>query len=173
MMATTRPISEMMPLARANADEVERLLDVAFGTDRHGRTAYRIRAGMMAIPELSFAAFERGHLVGSLQCWPIALTPPDGAPVPLVLIGPVAVAPERQRAGIGRALMVTMLDAADAIGADPQVLIGDPEYYGRFFGFSAEATTGWDVPGPVERHRLLARASGRILPEFGMLGPRA
>jgi len=172
MMATTRPISEMMPLVRADADEVERLLDVAFGTDRHGRTAYKLREGMAAIPELSFAAFERGHLVGSLQCWPIALTPSDGAPLPLVLVGPVAVAPDRQRSGIGRALMVTLLDAADAIGADPQVLIGDPEYYGRFFGFSADATASWNVPGPVERHRLLARASGRSLPEFGTLGPR-
>ncbi len=40
---------------------------------------------------------------------------------------------------------------------DPQVLIGDPEYYGRFFGFAADQTGRWDLPGPFERRRLLAR----------------
>jgi predicted N-acetyltransferase YhbS len=50
------------------------------------------------------------------------------------------------------------------------VLIGDPEYYGRF-GFTAEATAGWEVPGPVERRRLLARTA-HPLPRHGMLGPR-
>jgi len=172
MTATTRPISEMTPLARADAGDVERLLDIAFGTDRHKRTAYKLRAGMLPIPGLSFAAFERGALVGSLQCWPVALTTPEGVQVPLILVGPVAVVPERQKAGIGRALMVTMLDAADAARAEPQVLIGDPEYYGRFFGFTAEQTGGWELPGPVERHRLLARTDGRALPAHGMLGPR-
>ena len=172
MMATTRPISEMTPLARADASDVERLLDIAFGTDRHMRTAYKLRAGMMPIPGLSFAAFERGHLVGSLQCWPITLTTPEGESFPLVLVGPVAVVPERQKSGIGRALMVTMLDAADATRSEPQVLIGDPEYYGRFFDFTAEPTGGWELPGPVERHRLLARTDGRALPAKGMLGPR-
>jgi predicted N-acetyltransferase YhbS len=173
MIAATRPISEMTPLARADAGDVERLLDIAFGTDRHKRTAYALRAGMLPIPALSFAAFERGVLIGSLQCWPIALTTPAGEAMPLILVGPVAVVPERQRSGIGRALMVTMLDAADATRAEPQVLIGDPEYYGRFFGFTAESTGGWELPGPVDRHRLLARTDGRLLPAHGMLGPRA
>ena len=31
---------------------VEALLDAAFGTDRFGRTAYRIRAGVDAVPAL-------------------------------------------------------------------------------------------------------------------------
>jgi predicted N-acetyltransferase YhbS len=51
------------------------------------------------------------------------------------------------------------------------MLIGDPDYYGRFFGFSAERTARWNAPGPVERHRLLAR--GDAVPDAsGMLGPR-
>jgi predicted N-acetyltransferase YhbS len=69
-------------------------------------------------------------------------------------------------------MMERMLAAAEASGADPLVLIGDPEYYGRFFGFTTEATGGWELPGPVERHRLLARTGGRLLPKTGMLGPR-
>jgi predicted N-acetyltransferase YhbS len=85
----------------------------------------------------------------------------------------VAVAPDLQKGGVGRAMMQRLIDTADATGADPLVLIGDPEYYGRFFGFDAAATGRWTVPGPVERRRLLARVpSGVTLPAEGHLGPR-
>ena len=51
-------------------------------------------------------------------------------------------------------------------------MIGDPDYYGRFWGFTADATGGWTLPGPFEAHRLLARgATPAVLPEKGMLGP--
>ncbi len=152
------------PLSHADPDAVEVLLDAAFGADRHGRTAYRIRAGMIAVPALSFAAFNGAALVGTLQSWPVEV---GGAP--LVLVGPVAVDPAVQRGGIGRLLMTALIDAA---GDTAMAMIGDPEYYGRFFGFTADATGSWDVPGPVERHRLLARHAGD-LPTRGMLGPRA
>ena len=49
-------------------------------------------------------------------------------------------------------------------------LIGDPEYYGRFFGFDSARTGGWRLPGPVERRRLLARGPGVPAGE-GDLGP--
>jgi len=152
------------PLAHAAPAAVEDLLDAAFGPDRHMRTAYRIRAGTAAIAELSFAAFDGDALVGTLQSWPVAV---DDAPV--VLVGPVAVRPDAQRGGIGRTLMQALIDAAPNT---PMAMIGDPEYYGRFFGFTADATAGWDVPGPVERHRLLARNTTG-LPAAGMLGPQA
>ena len=160
------------PIAEVEPQAVEQLLDRAFGPDRHERTAYRIRAGMPAIPRLSFAAFEQDALVGTIQCWPILFDGDDGRDVPLVMVGPVAVEPARQRDGIGRDLMLCALNAAVATGeADSLMLIGDPEYYGRFFGFSGDRTGGWRVPGPVEQRRLLAL--GNAVPEGpGMLGPR-
>jgi predicted N-acetyltransferase YhbS len=154
---------QIAPLSAADPHAVETLLDAAFGPDRFTRTAYRIREGMQAIPALSFAALEGNKLVGSLQSWPAAL-----GDTPVVLVGPVAVLPDVQRGGIGKALMTALIEAAPR---DPMVMIGDPEYYGRFFGFSADATQDWTVPGPVERHRLLARFNG-VLPARGMLGPR-
>ncbi len=163
----------LAPIAAAAPAAIEQLLDAAFGTDRHGRTAYRLRSGTEQIPALSLAAFESGELVGTIQCWPVELAAEDGRVAPMVLVGPVAVRPDRQKDGIGRMLMEAMLAAADAGHADALVLIGDPEYYERFFGFSADRTGGWDVPGPVERHRLLARLRGPApLPERGTLRPR-
>jgi predicted N-acetyltransferase YhbS len=163
----------LVPIDQVDARAVESLLDDAFGTDRHKRTAYRLREGMVAVPTLSFAALDdAGRLVGTLQSWPMQIATPEGEKVPLVLVGPVAVEPSHQRHGLGREMMQRMLAGADASGAAPQVLIGDPEYYGRFFGFTADATGLWELPGPFEHHRLLARANGRPLPARGILGPR-
>ncbi len=161
---------DIVPIAHVAEAAVEALLDHAFGTDRHGRTAYRLRAGTRAIPALSFAALDgAGALLGTIQSWPVRIG--DAA---LVMVGPVAVEPAVQRGGIGRALMQAMLDAADAGGWPPLMMIGDPEYYGRFFGFNADATGGWIVDGPVERHRLLARVrAGQTMPEAGEILPAA
>ena len=159
----------LSPLADADPNAVEALLDASFGADRRGRTAYKLRAGMQMIPDLSFAAWEEERMVGALQCWPIALYN-DAGETPLILVGPVAVDPERQQQGIGRAMMREALRQAD--GREALVLIGDPEYYGRHFGFIADQTANWELPGPFERRRLLARTGGRDLPYRGMLGPR-
>src|SRR3546814_4127980 len=89
----------------------------------------------------------------------------DGTVTPLVMVGPVAVRPDLQRGGHGRALMTHMLEAAEANADGALMMIGDPEYYGRFFGFTADATGAWDLPGPFEKRRLLARAvNGHALP---------
>jgi predicted N-acetyltransferase YhbS len=160
----------LVPIGEVSPAPVERLLDQAFGVDRHTRTAYRLRGGTEALPGLSFALVEDAALVGSIQCWPVRFRGDDGRTTDLVLVGPVAVTPGRQQGGLGRILMRATLEVADA--ADERLmLIGDPEYYGRFFGFTAAATAQWRLPGPVERHRLLARGNG--LPDgAGAIGPR-
>ncbi|RHW17913.1 N-acetyltransferase [Sphingomonas gilva] len=158
----------LAPLAAVTPDAIEALLDRAFGADRHGRTAYRLREGAMAIPALSFAAFDGGALAGTLQCWPVAL---DGEP--MVMVGPVAVEPARQNTGVGRAMMWAMLASAetDPFG-DVLMMVGDPDYYHQF-GFDASGTAGWRLPGPWEPHRLLARMTGdRARGLSGMLAPR-
>ena len=140
------------PLSGISADALNALLDDAFGADRHMRTAYLLRKGMVAINHLSFGILDEGELVASIQCWPVRVDKAE-----LILVGPVAVATHRQNA-------VTPQDA-------PMVMIGDPEFYGRF-GFEAEGTSGWTLPGPWEPRRLLLRNSDRLaLPTHGMLGP--
>jgi len=163
---------DIVPIADVASDRVELLLDQAFGAGRHERTAYRIRAGMPVIPEASFAALSGVRLLGTIQCWPIRFAGDDSNDVAMVQIGPVAVDPAHQHGGIGRLLTGHALDAAAAQDmADALTLIGDPEYYGRFFGFDASRTGLWRVPGPVERHRLLARGSA-VPDRAGMLAPR-
>lgn len=166
----------LIPLEAVDPAMIEEVLDRAFGPDRHARTAYRIREGMPWLPALSFAALDENDLlVGTIQCWPIALQTRDG-PVPLVMVGPVAVVPERQGEGFGIGLMSAMIAADAELAATgktalAQVLIGDADYYGRW-GFSSAMTGGWRCPGPYEQDRLLARGAAlAAMPAEGMLGP--
>jgi predicted N-acetyltransferase YhbS len=161
-----------VPIAAVDPAAVELLLDRAFGTDRHLRTAYTIRAGTLALPWLSFAAITDGAVIGTIQCWPVALSLDAGGIAPLTMVGPVAVDPLHQNAGIGHALMARSITAAQESGDDAALmLIGDPEYYTRFFGFSDARTGRWRLPGPVERRRLLARGAD-VPDKAGSLGPR-
>jgi predicted N-acetyltransferase YhbS len=156
----------LVPLGSVRANDVEKLLDEAFGANRHQRTAYLLRKGVPVIDFLSFAATDDGSVVGSIQCWPVSV-----GETPLILVGPVAVAPDRQGQGLGHRLMHAALAATKPTDA-PMVMIGDPEYYGRF-GFHAAGTAGWTLPGPWEPTRLLLRNLQAVpLPEKGFLGPR-
>jgi predicted N-acetyltransferase YhbS len=169
MDASTRTV---IPLANVEPAMIEEVLDRAFGTDRHGRTAYTIREGTKWLPALSFAALDAdGMLTGTIQAWPVALTDASGLAHPMIMVGPVAVLPEHQDQGYGRALMAALTGGLDPQARLPQVLIGDTAYYERF-GFTNVYTGGWRCPGPWEPARLMVRADDpSTLPEEGMLGP--
>lgn len=173
---TDLALATLIPLDQVDPAAVEHVLDLAFGPDRRGRTAYAIRQGTVWLPALSFAALDADDaLVGTIQAWPVALTDPAGRAHPLIMVGPVAILPGRQGQGFGRALMAAQKETIGTAAIDPaaplpQVLIGDQPYYGKF-GF-LEAPRGWRCPGPWDPDRLLVRgASPALLPPAGMLGP--
>lgn len=168
---------QLIPLLDALPDRIEALLDRAFGKDRRGRTAYDLRKGVEWIPAYSFGLIDDdGRLIGSIQCWPVALKQPGKTGVlhPLIMVGPVAIDPEMQSQGLGKRLMEASLAAIDVDPASPpQMMIGDPDYYGRFWSFHSDSTGGWTVGGPVERNRLLTRSrSGQAVPLKGRVVPR-
>ena len=166
-------MSNIVPLDSIDPALIEELLDRAFEPERHTRTAYKVREGTDWLPGLSFALLDEDEmLAGSIQCWPVALNTSDGRAHPMIMVGPVAVLPEHQGRGYGKALMIASLAALSPEAPLPQVMIGDPEYYGRFWGFSAEPTGGWTLPGPWEPRRLLVRCdNAAVLPREGKLGP--
>ena len=182
-MASTTPDNDntasLIPLTAVPEAMIEELLDRVFGEERHARTAYRVRAGMDWLTARSFAVLDADDmLVGTIQCFPVALVDRDTRALPMIMVGPVAVLPERQGEGFGQGLMAAMLDAEARLAADgqtplAQVLIGDADYYGRW-GFSAAMTGGWQCPGPYEPERLLARGPAlAAMPAEGMLAPWA
>ena len=163
----------IIPLDNVDPVLIEQLLDCAFEPERRQRTAYKVREGMDWLPALSFAALDGDEmLVGSIQCWPVALSDEHGRAHPMIMVGPVAVMPEHQGEGYGKALVSASLACIDSRAPLPQVMIGDPEYYGRFWGFTNQYTGGWNLPGPFDQPRLLVRCENpAVLPAKGMLGP--
>jgi putative acetyltransferase len=75
-------------------------------------------------------------------------------------LGPVSVAPEHQRRGIGSALVRAGLERIRSRGAAGCVLLGFPAYYGRF-GFRADSRLV--LEGAAAEH-FLALAFGSELP---------
>lgn len=71
----------------------------------------------------------------------------NGAPV--ALLGPLAVAPDWQRKGVGSALVREGLARVEAEGAAGVLVLGDPAYYRRF-GFEAGHGVGAPHPLPPE-----------------------
>lgn len=67
----------------------------------------------------------------------------------LALLGPLAVAPTRQRKGIGSALVKAGLQRLRQDGAKRVFVLGDPGYYGRF-GFRPDGDVTPPYALPVE-----------------------
>jgi len=129
----------------------EALLDEAFGTTRHRKTSERLRKGRLPAEGLSLTAADGKRIVGTARLWQVACA--SGQEI--LLLGPVAVAADCRSRGIGAALVRRALREAGKRGHGAIVLVGDAPYYGRF-GFTRDKTGALRLPGPFERHRLLA-----------------
>ena len=82
---------------------------------------------------ISLVTKDDGLLVGHVAFSPVCISNEDQGWFGL---GPVSVLPERQRKGIGSALIRKGLELLKERGARGCVLVGDPAYYSRF-GFRA------------------------------------
>ena len=101
-----------------------------------------LRAGEEWLPALSLVATHDGEITGHVLC-----TRAHVGDVPVPGLGPLSVRPDRQRQGVGTALMHAVLGAADALGEPLVALLGDPGYYARF-GFRPSTECGIAPPDP-------------------------
>ena len=102
---------------------------------------------------LALVAVKNEPIIGQVAFSPVTI---DGAKCGWYGLGPVAVAPERQRGGIGAALIERGLSQLEQNGAGGCVVLGDPAYYSRFgFGYDAQL----EYPGvpPEYFQRLVFR----------------
>ena len=144
----------MISLRQERASDVkarEVLLDKAFGDTRARKSSQRLRDGRLPAEGLSFIAADGKRVVGTARVWNVAC----GSGQPALLLGPVAVAGDCRSRGIGAALVRRAVEDARRLGHGAVILVGDAPYYGRF-GFGAELAADLNLPGPFERHRLLA-----------------
>lgn len=158
----------LVPEQAEHADIIQALVAQAFGPDRFHKTVYKLREGVAPLPELGWVALDaEAKLQASIRYWPISI----GARWPAVLLGPVAVRPEMQGKGMGKALIRRTLALATSLGHRICVLVGDREYY-EPFGFANAAKQGLELPGWVDLDRFQVKAlvPGALNGVGGMVG---
>ena len=151
-------------------DAIEHLLDLSFGIDRRTKASYRLREGSHPEPGLAMVVRDaQVGLAGTIGFWPLCIGH-DGSEA--LLLGPLAVHPERQKLGIGLALMREGLSRARVLGHRLVLLVGDAPYYAKV-GFAKLPHGQIIMPGAVNPERFLylelqpgalAGVSGLVLP---------
>jgi putative acetyltransferase len=131
---------------------VHALVEVAFGRRAEAGLVDRLREDGSVV--LSLVALDDNVIVGY-----ILLTRME-APFTALGLAPLAVRPDRQRAGIGSRLVSAALDRVRAAGWQAVFVFGDPGYYGRF-GFDAALARGFSSPyaGP---HLMVLALTGQL-----------
>ena len=116
----------------------------------------RTQAGVISI-----VAERDGEIVGHILFPPVRLTDADDLRVRG--LAPMAVAPGRQRTGIGSALVREGLARCRREGVDAVFVVGHPEYYPRF-GFSRASGFGitCEFEVPDEAFMALELAPGAL-----------
>jgi putative acetyltransferase len=110
------------------------VVEAAFGRAAEAEIVGGVRAEDRVLVEL--VAVADGEVVGHVMFNRMRVDPPRF----IAGLGPLAVAPPHQSAGVGAALSRAGIEACRALGVEAIVVLGHPPYYPRF-GFSTGAAT--------------------------------
>jgi putative acetyltransferase len=155
--------TEIRPERPEDDAGIDALLRAAFPEPVEADLVRRLRAdGDLA---LSLVAEEDGEIIGQVAFVPITLDPDPGYRI--WGLAPVSVLPHRQGQGVGSALIGRGLDLAAAAGIGLILVLGDPNYYGRF-GFDTVLASGIEVAWAGSYFAGLAL--GEIAPPRGKAG---
>ncbi|AIQ73858.1 MULTISPECIES: N-acetyltransferase [Paenibacillus] len=116
----------------------------AFGDrEDEARLVENIRNSQGFIPELSIVAEKDNEIVGHLLLSKAVVQ--DGEKLSdVIALAPLAVLPNVQKQGIGKALIQEGLERCRTLGYELVFLIGHPEYYPRF-GFQPAGPHGLEL----------------------------
>lgn len=92
-------------------------------------------SSQFVIPELSFVAEQNGEIVGNILYTHSRVIMSDGTEKPTITFGPLSVLPQRQKTGVGRALVNHSMNRAREMGFGAVMITGVPDYYPRL-GFA-------------------------------------
>jgi predicted N-acetyltransferase YhbS len=131
-------------------DAIERVLGRAFGPGRYAKTSERVRErGAVLEHALTRVALSSaGEIVGVCRIWSIEA----GAPV--YFLGPLAVDPREQAAGLGARLVQEAVAACRASGGSGIIVVGSERFF-RPVGFTLVPPDRLTMPGPVDHARFL------------------
>ncbi len=126
--------------------KIDNLLLNVFQDDYEAKLVRRIRDSKHYVPDLALTAMIGTQLVGYALFSEIKIKSHNIRATSLAL-GPMAVANNFQKKGVGTQLMMHGLDRATSLGYSSVILLGHHDYYPRF-GF--EPTTTWEIEPPFD-----------------------
>jgi putative acetyltransferase len=129
-----------------DAAETRRVIASAFGSPREAQLVEALRDSPSFVPEWSLVATLDETIVGHVLVTYATLRDED-AEHRVANLSPLSVEPERQRHGIGSALMGAVTRVVDAAREPLIILEGSPQYYERF-GFEHAAPLGITIDLP-------------------------
>lgn len=140
-----------------------RLVDEAFRPEDVATFLDRLRVDGCILGE--WLAEERGEPVGHIAFSRVRVEQPQGNVLDAAMLTPLAVRPDRQRSGIGTALMKHALRALEERGETAFFVLGYPEYYPRV-GFRSDAASKISSPwenSPAFMARAPSVLEGRLV----------
>ena len=148
------------PETAADFPAVRELVTAAFGRADEARLVERLRDCDAYIPELALTAASADgkgeEIVGHLLLTRLPIRLDRGGSVIALALAPVAVRPDRQREGVGSALVGQALERAADLGFGAVIVLGHPSYYPRF-GFLPGGAFGVRCPFDVPGEAFMAR----------------
>jgi putative acetyltransferase len=144
-------VVEIREQRASDADGIRQVLTAAYGREAEARLVERLRATGKAKPSL--VAEVGARLLGHVLFSPIGIET-TGNMVTVSALAPLAVLPAFQRLGIGSALVSAGLGRLKTSAA-AVLVIGEPQYYGRF-GFVPASRFGIRSPFPTPDENFMA-----------------
>jgi len=131
----------------------------AFETSAEAKLVDALRESVELL--VSLVAEDDKTIVGHILFSPVSLS---GYPeLRIIGLAPMAVAPERQREGIGSALVRAGLEQCRRLGFGAVVVLGHPEYYPRFgFAPSSRFGIGCEYEVPEEAFMVMELQPGYL-----------
>ena len=92
---------------------------------------HRLRDDPAFIPELDFVMERDGTVIGQNVFVRAVIRSDDGRDIPIMTMGPICIAPEFKRQGLGKKLLDFSLEKAAAFGCGALCFEGDIGFYGK------------------------------------------
>jgi len=124
--------------------QIRAVNELAFGQQEEALLVDQLRADGDVLASL-VAMGTDGMIAGHILFSRLDLLFDDGGAADAAALAPVAVRPDRQRQGIGKALVRAGIDTCGARALSAIVVLGHPEYYPQF-GFSADLARSLRAP---------------------------
>ncbi len=93
------------------------------------------------VKELDFVMEQNGKIIGQNMFLKTTVQCDDGKKVPILTMGPICVAPELKRQGLGKKLLDYSLEKAKSMGFGAVMFEGDINFYGKS-GFDVASKFG-------------------------------